>query len=167
MNEQEHLDAAEAFLAGAELHETGNPEQLGLGVLAIAHVLTALLRDTLTPASVPRPYSPETAVWSVIVRVRATVTADSAETATGILSASLVGQGFDPMDDPGYHSAQPAGDGTWATVISVVACRLAESGSAARRQLTEELMLAHFSYDERIQRGDWFQSEDDLSEDQP
>lgn len=164
MNEQKHLEAAETALARAQECDPGDPELLRLAALAIGHAFTALLRDALKPASVPRPYSPKTAMWNIIVRVRETMTADSAAAAIIKLAAGLTSAGFDPMDDhgEGYHSAQLVSDGTWATVVSVVACLRAESGAAARYQLTVELSRAGFLYDERVQRGDWF-----LSEDQP
>jgi hypothetical protein len=162
MNEQDHLEAAETALDAARERDPGDPEQLGLSALAIAHVLTALLRDTLRPAAVPRPYSPETAAWNVIVRVQETVPAISAGEAVTELTARLLAAGFDPMEDhgEGYHSAQRASDGTWATVISVVSVLVAESGAAARRQLGSELSRAHFVYDERVRPRDWFLSED-------
>lgn len=164
LNEQQHLAAAEAALARAEEHDPGSANSLGLGVLAIAHVLTALLRDTLQPVPVPRPYTPEIPVWNVTVRVRETVPADSAGDAITALAGKLARAGFDPIDGPGesYFSAQQAGDGTWATVVSVVACLRADTGAAARYQLTGELSVAGFLYDSRVQRGDWL-----LSEDQP
>jgi hypothetical protein len=160
MTERDHLDAAETMLADAHEYESGSPEQLGLSVLALAHVMAGLLRDTLQPAQ--RPPAPEFPAWNVIVRVRATVNTNSAKNAISALKARLIRAGFSPMDDPGdsYHSAQPASAGTWATVISVTDVLVAETGNYARLQLCTELSRANFSYEDRVRPGDWFRSED-------
>lgn len=154
-----HLAVAEHYLDEADMHEPGSSGQLGLSVLALAHVMTALLRDTLQPGD-PAPRI--TPAWNVIARVRAVVTAGDAETAIARLAERLRRQGFAPMEDhgDGYHCAQPAGDGTWATVVSVVDVLRAPSGYDARRQLTGALATARFTFDSRVQPSDIFLSED-------